>query len=113
MAKNTKQVGDEGEERAVLFFKEKHHQVLVQNYRYKRSEIDIISQKDNTIHFVEVKFRSNNKYGYPEDFVDNKKLDQIALAAENYVEELNWQGLIQFDIIAITKSRIAFFEDVY
>lgn len=42
--------------------------------RHKRLEVDIIAEKDNLLHFIEVKSRSSQNYGLPEESVSLKKL---------------------------------------
>jgi putative endonuclease len=102
-----------GELMACEYLKNKGYDVVGQNVRFGKGEIDIIAFKDQCLFFVEVKFRKNNVYGYPEDFVTEKKLQLIQQTAELYVLDKNWKGRIQFDIIAITGSDpIVHIEDV-
>ena len=93
--------GKAGEDLAARFLLEKGYQILSRNYRFKRSEIDIIAQKDNCLVFVEVKWRSTDAFGYPEEFVNEKKAAKILEGADQYIYEANWNGNIRFDIVAI------------
>ena len=93
--------GKEGEEMATQFLIEKGYEIIVRNYRHKRSEIDLIVKKNNWLIFVEVKLRSSDLYGYPEDFVDYKKAKNIMEGAEQYTFENNWQGNVRYDIVSI------------
>jgi putative endonuclease len=93
--------GKAGEDLAARFLLEKGYQILARNYRFKRSEIDIIAQKDNCLVFVEVKWRSTDAFGYPEEFVNEKKAAKILEGADQYIYEANWNGNIRFDIVAI------------
>jgi putative endonuclease len=106
--------GQKAEKKAALFLQEKGYEILERNYRYKRSEIDIIARKENTLVFVEVKYRSKNSYGNPEASVDEKKETQVLNGAENYIFEKDWNGEIRFDIISILSSHvIEHFEDAF
>lgn len=98
-------LGKQGEEMAVKFLLEKGYQILAQNYRYKKGEIDIIAQQDKTLIFVEVKTRTNADFGLPEEAVNEKKAALILKTAENYIYEINWMTHIRFDIIAILKNE--------
>ena len=60
--KSKKEIGNLGEQQAVEFLIQNNFAILQQNYRYKRAEIDIIAQKDNCLHFIEVKTRKNNTF---------------------------------------------------
>jgi putative endonuclease len=106
--------GQKAEEKAALFLQKKGYEILERNYRYKRSEIDIIARKENTLVFVEVKYRSKNSYGNPEASVDEKKETQVLSGAENYILDKDWNGEIRFDIISILSDRsIEHFEDAF
>jgi len=103
---NNKELGEQGELLASEYLVKNGYEILEKNYRYKKSEIDIIALKKNWLVFVEVKMRKNADYGYPEEFVDEKKEEMVQLGAVNYMEEINWQGNVRYDIVAIIKKRI-------
>ncbi len=108
--------GAEGEELAKNFLEEKGFAIEEKNFRYKRAEIDLIALKDNLLIFVEVKTRSNSRYGEPEAFVNHKKAALILEAAEHYVLEKNWLSDIRFDIISVVVKpivKIHHFEDAF
>lgn len=95
------EIGQKGEETAVSYLKKEGYAVLEKNYRFKKSEIDIIAEKQNTIVFVEVKTRTSTRFGNPEDFVDKAKAAKVIEGAENYIEQSEWKQSIRFDIISI------------
>ena len=86
---------------AARFLIDKGFEIVERNYRHKRSEIDLIVKKDNWLIFVEVKLRSSDAYGYPEDFVGYKKAKNIVDGAEQYTYDKNWQGNVRYDIVSI------------
>jgi putative endonuclease len=109
--------GKEGEKLAANFLIEKGFEIVERNYRHKRSEIDLIVKKSNWLIFVEVKMRSSDAYGYPEDFVDYKKAKNIIDGAEQYTYDQNWQGNVRYDIISIRdqhdQKEIVHIEDAF
>jgi putative endonuclease len=109
--------GREGEELAAHYLAEKGYEIVERNYRHKRSEIDLIVKKNNWLVFVEVKFRSSDAFGYPEDFVDYKKTRNIMDGAEQYTYDKNWQGNVRYDIVAIRRingeQEIKHIEDAF
>lgn len=109
--------GKEGEDMAARFLMDKGYEIIARNYRYRRSEIDLIVKKDNWLIFVEVKLRSSDQYGYPEDFVDYKKAKNIIDGAEQYTFDNNWQGNVRYDIVSIRllkdKTEIIQIEDAF
>jgi putative endonuclease len=111
MGKN-KELGEEGEQVAAEYLKKNGWQIQESNFRYSRSEIDIIASKNDLLIFVEVKARTNVKFGMPEDFVDKKKAENIIKGADHYVREINWQGNIRFDIISIVKNETIDFRHI-
>lgn len=96
--------GKKGEQMACDFLERKGYTIIHRNYRFKKSEIDIICRKNDLLVFVEVKTRSTRAYGDPESFVSLNQQEAIIRAAEQYVETANWPGDIRFDIVAITES---------
>lgn len=109
--------GKEGEAVAAEYLISKGFEIVERNYRYKQLEIDLIVKKTNWLIFVEVKFRSSDAYGYPEDFVDYKKAKNIVDGAEQYTYDKNWQGNVRYDIVAIRnihgQQEIKHIEDAF
>ncbi|MBQ0740568.1 YraN family protein, partial [Aquimarina celericrescens] len=66
-------LGKKGEKLAIDFLVDKGYDILEKNYRYLKSEIDIIAQKDAIVVAVEVKTRSTPEFGNPQDFVKPKQ----------------------------------------
>jgi putative endonuclease len=97
--------GTKGEQAAAAFLISKGYEIIQRNYRHKRSEIDLIVQKDGWLIFVEVKLRSSVRFGHPEEFVDLKKERKIFEGAANYLHETNWKGNVRYDIVAVTLRR--------
>ena len=64
-------------------------------------EADIIAYKDNLIVFIEVKTRTTDYYGDPEDFVDRKKQKAYIRLANAYILRDNRTEEARFDIISI------------
>lgn len=93
--------GEEGERVAADHLVQKGFTILERNYRYKRSEIDLIVRRDNWLVFVEVKTRTSDAYGYPEEFVDFKKKQKIFEGADYYMYITDWSGNVRYDIVAV------------
>lgn len=113
----TTEIGKKGEVIAVRYLQKKGWQILAQNYRYRRSEIDIIAQDNETTVFVEVKFRQSNAFGNPEDAVNETKQTQIIKGANHFILENDILNDIRFDIISILKVgneyQITHFKDAF
>ncbi len=103
-----------GEARALDFYLSAGFRLRTKNYRHKRGEIDLIVQKEDLLVFVEVKLRTSNKFGHPEEFVSENQQDLILKTADQFIAESDWKGKIRFDIIAIDgRNEIEHFEDAF
>ena len=108
------EIGREGENLAAEFLTKSGWEIVSRNYRYGRGEIDLIIKRDDWTIFVEVKTRSSNAYGEPEDFVDEFKARKIFEAAEEFIFSTNWVGHVRFDVVSIklgNPPEIVHFED--
>lgn len=95
-------LGQWGEKIACQHLEANHYQILAQNWRYSRAEVDIIAKQGAQLIFVEVKLRKNNAFGKPETFVNRRKQLLLAEAAAAYCEAHQHDGEIRFDVISIT-----------
>lgn len=95
-------IGRFGEEEAVRFLENRDYSIMSRNFSCNQGEIDIVATKGNEIIFCEVKTRSNQKYGYPIDAVNNNKQKHIWNAAEYYLYKNNLiNNYVRFDVIEI------------
>ncbi len=101
-------LGRVGENKAVEFLKEQGYKILDKNYKTRVGEIDIVCEADGEIVFVEVKTRSNDRYGSPSLAVDYQKQRKYFLVATSYLlkkfgtEDKN----CRFDVIEIEDGKI-------
>ncbi|MGB4775786.1 MAG: YraN family protein [Daejeonella sp.] len=100
MARNNT-LGTQGELIAKEYLEKLDYEILEENWTFKKAELDLVAYKDQTIIFVEVKTRSGNGFGQPEDFVNEAKQKLLVLAAEEYIHLMDHRGEIRFDIISI------------
>lgn len=97
--------GEEGEQLAAAMLEAKGYRVRERNYRYRRSEIDLIVQRDHWLVFVEVKTRTSDAFGFPEEFVDGKKKRKILEGADHYMYITEWKGNVRYDIVAVNLEQ--------
>ena len=95
------ELGKRGEELAINYLQNKGYLIVEKNYRFHKAEIDIIAHKENVLIAVEVKTRTTSSFGNPQDFVNQKKIQLLVKAMNNYVEEKDSNVEVRFDIIAI------------
>jgi putative endonuclease len=98
-------VGKKGEELARDYLVSKGYQILEQNWRFSKAEIDLIAKDGDILVFVEVKTRSYDFYGSPEDSVGRKKELLVADAGAAYMRRINHEWEIRFDIISVIMPK--------
>lgn len=98
-------LGKKGEELAIEYLEKKGYLIVEKNYRYKKAEVDIIARKEAVLVVIEVKTRSSNYFGNPQDFVNPKKIKLLVMAIDNYVIEKDLDVEIRFDIIAVLNNK--------
>ena len=93
--------GERGEDMALEFLKGKGYILAERNWRHGKCEIDLIMEENNTIVFVEVKLRSTDAFGWPEEAVKKAKQKNLIKAAEEYLFQRQANMEPRFDIISI------------
>ncbi|MBQ9266993.1 MAG: YraN family protein [Clostridia bacterium] len=98
-------LGKQGEDAVSDFLLESGYEILERNYQCKIGEIDIIALDVDEIVFIEVKTRSQERFGSPADAVDGRKKRHIYRTAEYYVmmNELE-NRKIRFDVIEVKEN---------
>lgn len=93
--------GKNGERLAKEYLEKSGYEILDENWTFGKAEVDLIVYKERQIIFVEVKTRSGNAFGEPEDFVDPAKQLLLENAANEYIYLMGHKGEIRFDIVSI------------
>ena len=111
------ELGKAGEELAFDYLISKGYRIKERNWRYQKAEVDIIAQKGTVLAIVEVKTRSTRFFGDPQDFINNKKIKLLTSAVDAYVNSLDLNVEVRFDVIGIiskgTSNEIVHFEDAF
>ncbi|HRD83366.1 MAG TPA: YraN family protein [Saprospiraceae bacterium] len=108
--------GQAGEELAAQFLEQQGFQILHRNWRFGRAEVDIVAMDGPALVLVEVKARSSDHFGRPEDFVSAKKQRFLAEAASRYMEMYGHDWEIRFDVVAVLfnpETEITHFRDAF
>lgn len=97
------ELGKWGEDAATRFLKQQGYIVCERNWRQGRRDLDIIALTEDhcTMVFVEVKTRQADDVEEPEQAVDQKKIRNLALAANAYVKAHDTPQELRFDIISV------------
>ncbi len=94
-----------GEQLARKYLENKGYELVKENFRFERAEIDLIfkDEKNKTLIFAEVKTRKTKSFGEPEESVVPSKQKQIIKSAQGFLmehDEFN-EYEKRFDIVAV------------
>lgn len=70
-------LGKYGENIARQYYKSKGCKVIAQNFYCLYGELDLVIEKNNKIKVIEVKTRRANNFGWAEEAINEKKLDNM------------------------------------
>ena len=115
---NHNDLGTYGETLALDYLKTKGYKILETNWKYSRAEVDIIAWDGEVLVFIEVKTRSYDTVAKPEDAINKKKITLLSQAAAVYMEQINHDWEIRFDVISILNRKnkqptLKHFEDAF
>lgn len=110
--------GARGEEIAANHLINKGYTILERNWRHRRTEIDIIAKLGDVLVFIEVKTRSDDSFGEPASYADDKKMKRMASGATVYMNQINHDWEVRFDIIGVLmkgpqRAELRHYEDAY
>ena len=108
-------IGNKGEDKATKYLKKQGYKIIERNYNLPCGEVDIIAQKDKTLVFVEVKYRTNaQEFGGPLAAVNKSKQTRLINTALNYIKtkKPSYEALM-FDIIAISGEKIEHIQNAF
>lgn len=90
------------------YLKTQGYEILEKNYRCRIGEIDLIAKEGETLVFVEVKYRRDDKMGDPKEAVNQKKQKKISMTASYYLmRECGRMDIpCRFDVAAVLGDQI-------
>jgi putative endonuclease len=114
--KHNQKIGKWGEEAVTAYLTEHGYEIIARNARTPYGEIDIVAKQADICIFVEVKTRTSNKMGLPEESVNVRKQAHMLACAEHYAAE-NAIDHWQIDVISVEgkvglQPKITHFENV-
>ena len=110
--------GQEGEVIAINWLSRQGFFILHTNWRCYHYELDIVAEKGEILHFVEVKTRKSLQYGYPEEGVTRAKFRRMKAAGAAYLHRYKDNRIrVQYDILSILlqndqEPQITLIEDI-
>ncbi len=98
-------VGRTGEEVTCRHLKKEGYLILERNYKTKYAEIDVVCRKKKELVFVEVRTKTNENFGSPEDTVDVEKIKRLKRSALGYIQKKRYQGPCRIDLVCVVLNK--------
>ncbi len=105
--------GREGEERAAIYLASLGYRILARNARLPGGEIDIIALDGSTLVFIEVKRRSQRRFGSALAAVDARKRRVLRTIATDYAQVIAPHAALRFDIVALDGNRVTLHRNAF
>ena len=99
---NKRQIGAEKEACVCEWLERNGYKILERNFRCRSGEIDIVAREGGYLVFLEVKYRSHQAQGLPEEAVDLRKQRIISRVALYYLRRYGYgeSTPVRFDVVA-------------
>lgn len=99
-------IGRQAENEAANYLAKLGFNIIEQNWRTRWCEIDIVATKNQSLYFVEVKYRRSNNWGSGIDYITPKKLQQMEFAATFWVSTNKWSGDYLLSVIEVSGNQL-------
>jgi putative endonuclease len=120
VAKTTKGVGDEAEDRALQHLQRHGLRLLERNYRVaggpnaRGGEVDLVMrERDGTLVFVEVRARGSRHHGGAAASVTALKQRRVIFAAQHYLRRFASPPPCRFDVVALDGDTLAWLKAAF
>lgn len=92
------------EQQALAFLQQQGLLLVCQNFYCRFGEIDLIMSDQDTLVFIEVRYRKNQDYGGAPASVTYQKQQKLIKTAKHYLSQLNSEPYCRFDVVAISEK---------
>lgn len=96
-------LGERGETAGWKYLADRDYKILEKNFRCPLGEIDVIAVKDGRLIFIEIKTRSGDRFGSPQEAVTPLKQKKLLRLAEWYMKSAGKnESLVSFHVLAVS-----------
>jgi putative endonuclease len=111
---NNRSKGTLYEEKTCVYIQEQGMELVTKNYSCKCGELDIIAKDQDSLVFIEVKYRSSMAYGHPSYAIDYRKQRKITQSAVWYTKEVRWiDRPVRFDVALWTGNQLEYHKGAF
>ena len=99
--------GRQAEALARRYLQQQGLQLVSQNWRCKRGELDLVMLDGDTVVFVEVRYRRHIAWGGAIESIDWRKRQRLVIAAQLFLQcETRWASSpCRFDVITLGRDQ--------
>ncbi len=97
--------GRVGELIAKKYLQNKGYCIIEENYRTKYAEIDLIAWENGALVFVEVRTKTGECFGSPEESINRNKIKKLIRNAEAYTAIKRYSKVHRIDAICIVLDK--------
>ena len=111
---NKRELGTQKELLAMHYLEKQGMKILERNFRCRTGEIDLIARDGTCLVFVEVKYRTTDRYGSPLEAVSARKQQTIRKVAEVYLLTRRQTDCeVRFDVVGICGDDFRHIKDAF
>ena len=102
---STRDIGRLAEQQAAKYLEEQGFFIRDVNWQQGQKEIDIVADKNDVLHIVEVRSLSSTGIMQPYQSINRQKQRNLIWAANAYIEKYKLDMEVQFDIISLVRKQ--------
>ena len=99
------QRGRDAENVALEYLLGRGLKLITKNYHSRSGEIDLIMEDNETLVFVEVRYRKTSKFGSPLESITQYKQNHLIQCATHYLTTRRINRPTRFDVVGISPNR--------
>ncbi len=94
------------EHTAEAYLKKQGLSLLEKNFSCRFGEIDLVMRDGNTLVFVEVRLRSNAKFGSAAQSINHSKQEKLIRTAQFYLQQKDLALACRFDVVLFNERQM-------
>jgi putative endonuclease len=106
MRRTAAALGKDAEDAAAAYVAGLGMRILGRNVRIREGEVDIVALDGETVVFIEVKARTNRRFGSALGAVDARKRRRLRAAAADYLQFVAPQARARFDVLTVERDGL-------
>ena len=112
---NKRKTGFRKETAAAEYLTAQGLKIIERNFYFPGGELDLIAKDGEWLCFIEVKYRTSDRFGTPEEAVTAAKQKKLILGARQYLcrRRIPADTPCRFDVVSILGEKITWIPDAF